>query len=63
MTLQEFRKIGLATAIVTHALAESRSTGHDLTFLLAEAEDWPKELYRRLGFVRKPTNVYVWWPR
>jgi GNAT superfamily N-acetyltransferase len=50
MTLQEFRKIGLATAIVTHALAESRSTGHDLTFLLAEAEDWPKELYRRLGF-------------
>jgi ribosomal protein S18 acetylase RimI-like enzyme len=20
-------------------------------------------LYRRLGFVRKPTNVYVWWPR
>jgi ribosomal protein S18 acetylase RimI-like enzyme len=20
-------------------------------------------LYRRLGFVRKPTNVYVWWTR
>jgi ribosomal protein S18 acetylase RimI-like enzyme len=20
-------------------------------------------LYRRLGFVRKQTNVYVWWPR
>ena len=20
-------------------------------------------LYKRLGFVRKPTNVYVWWPR
>jgi ribosomal protein S18 acetylase RimI-like enzyme len=20
-------------------------------------------LYRRLGFVRRPTNVYVWWPR
>ncbi len=21
------------------------------------------QLYKRLGFVRKPTNVYVWWPR
>ena len=20
-------------------------------------------LYKRLGFIRKPTNVYVWWPR
>jgi hypothetical protein len=20
-------------------------------------------LYRRLGFVNKRTNVYVWWPR
>jgi ribosomal protein S18 acetylase RimI-like enzyme len=20
-------------------------------------------LYKRLGFVRRPTNVYVWWPR
>ena len=20
-------------------------------------------LYKRLGFVRKPTNVFVWWPR
>jgi len=20
-------------------------------------------LYRRLGFVRRPTNVYLWWPR
>ncbi len=50
MTLEEFRRRGLAKAIVTHALAESRAAGHDFTFLLAEAEDWPKELYRKLGF-------------
>ena len=24
--------------------------GSDLTFLLADRDDWPKELYRRLGF-------------
>ena len=53
MTLEEFRRRGLAKAIVTHALAESRAAGHDFTFLLAEAEDWPKELYRKLGFERR----------
>jgi ribosomal protein S18 acetylase RimI-like enzyme len=50
MTLEEFRRRGLAKAIVTHALAASRAAGHDFTFLLAEAEDWPKELYAKLGF-------------
>jgi ribosomal protein S18 acetylase RimI-like enzyme len=50
MTLERFRGRGLAKAIVTHSLAESRTAGHDLTFLLAEADDWPKELYRKLGF-------------
>jgi ribosomal protein S18 acetylase RimI-like enzyme len=50
MTLERFRGRGLAKAIVTRALAESRAAGHDFTFLLAEAEDWPKELYRKLGF-------------
>jgi ribosomal protein S18 acetylase RimI-like enzyme len=50
MTQEQFRGRGLAKAIVTRALVESRSAGHDFTFLLAEAEDWPKELYRKLGF-------------
>lgn len=50
MTLAEFRGRGLAKSIVARSLAESRAAGHDFTFLLAEAEDWPKELYRKLGF-------------
>jgi GNAT superfamily N-acetyltransferase len=50
MTLERFRGRGLAKAIVMRALAESRAAGHDLAFLCAEAEDWPKELYRKLGF-------------
>jgi hypothetical protein len=24
--------------------------GHEFVFLAADARDWPKELYRRLGF-------------
>jgi ribosomal protein S18 acetylase RimI-like enzyme len=50
MTLEPFRGRGLAKAIVTRSLAESQASGNDFTFLLAEAEDWPKEMYRKLGF-------------
>ena len=50
MTLVAYRGRGLAKSTVTRALAESLAAGHDFTFLVAEAEDWPKELYRKLGF-------------
>jgi hypothetical protein len=33
-----------------HAVAESRAAGNDLTFLVADADDWPQRLYERLGF-------------
>jgi ribosomal protein S18 acetylase RimI-like enzyme len=50
LTLERFRKRGLARALVLRALAESRAAGNDLTFLLANNGDWPKELYSKLGF-------------
>jgi len=50
MTLEQFRGRGLAKAVVTQALKESHAAGHGLTFLVAEAADWPKEMYRTLGF-------------
>jgi ribosomal protein S18 acetylase RimI-like enzyme len=50
MTLPRFRGRGFGKAVVAHALAESRAAGHELTFLVADANDWPKELYRKLGF-------------
>ncbi len=49
MCLEEFRGRGHGKAVVARALAESRAV-HELTFLVADAYDWPKELYRRLGF-------------
>jgi ribosomal protein S18 acetylase RimI-like enzyme len=50
VTLPRFRGRGLARALVLHALAESRAAGNDLTFLVADANDWPPKLYERLGF-------------
>ena len=50
MTLPEDRGKGHGRAVVTRALQESRAMGHTLTFLVAHEDDWPKELYRTLGF-------------
>jgi ribosomal protein S18 acetylase RimI-like enzyme len=49
-TLPEHRGAGHASAVVMKALEEARAMGHDFVFLVADARDWPKEMYRRLGF-------------
>jgi RimJ/RimL family protein N-acetyltransferase/predicted GNAT family acetyltransferase len=47
--LEEFRGRGLGRAIVQHALDEGLHAG-DLVYLEALADDWPRELYAKLGF-------------
>ncbi|HEX3266430.1 MAG TPA: GNAT family N-acetyltransferase [Gaiellaceae bacterium] len=49
-TLPEHRGSGYATAVILAGIAHAREGGADFVFLVADAEDWPKELYRRLGF-------------
>ncbi len=50
MTLEEYRGRGLATSVVLRALHEAQAWGHDTIFLVADDEDWPKQLYEKLGF-------------
>jgi GNAT superfamily N-acetyltransferase len=50
LTLEEHRNRGLGVAIVLLALQEAKKAGHDMVFLIAEDDDWPKELYTKLGF-------------
>lgn len=49
-TLAEYRGRGLARAVVLRAVREARASGADLVFLYAATDDWPRELYARLGF-------------
>lgn|SRR3954449_898098 len=49
-TLDRFRRRGLAGAAVEAAIAASLSDGHDLLYILAVEDDWPKDWYGRLGF-------------
>lgn len=51
-TEPEWRNRGYATAVVLDAVGLAESSGCSLIFLLADAEDWPQQLYRRLGFER-----------
>ena len=49
-TLPAHRGRGLARAVVGAAIEASSAAGHRLTFLTADAADWPQALYRKIGF-------------
>jgi ribosomal protein S18 acetylase RimI-like enzyme len=49
-TLKALRGRGLARAACSAALDAAVAAGNDLVFIVADADDWPKDLYARLGF-------------
>ena len=49
-TLKALRGRGLARAACSAALDAAIAAGHELVFVVADDEDWPKELYAKLGF-------------
>jgi GNAT superfamily N-acetyltransferase len=44
------RTHGFASGVVLRAVEQAFAAGHDFVFLVADDQDWPKELYARLGF-------------
>ena len=55
---------GVGETLVRECMARA----NEAQVLMLELTSMPyresaNRLYKRLGFVRKPTNVYVWWPR
>jgi GNAT superfamily N-acetyltransferase len=49
-TLRDYRRRGLARAAVSAAIDAAVEMAHRLVFIVADEEDWPKDLYARLGF-------------
>jgi GNAT superfamily N-acetyltransferase len=49
-TLASARGQGLAKTVIRAAIAASREAGHGHTFIVADADDWPRLLYEKLGF-------------
>jgi GNAT superfamily N-acetyltransferase len=56
-TVPEARGRGFARALITRAVELAREAHHELVFIVADDENWPKRLYERLGF--RPAG-YVW---
>jgi ribosomal protein S18 acetylase RimI-like enzyme len=49
-TVEQYRRRGLARAVVGGALDAAREGGAELVFLVADESDWPMRWYERLGF-------------
>jgi ribosomal protein S18 acetylase RimI-like enzyme len=49
-TYPQYRNRGFARAVVQRAVEEAERDGARVTFLLANENDWPQHLYRKLGF-------------
>ena len=48
---------GVARSVVLAACDAAKAAGATRIFILADDEDWPKQLYERLGFDRLVTDV------
>jgi ribosomal protein S18 acetylase RimI-like enzyme len=48
--IPEARGRGYGRMLVTRAVELARQGGHELTFIVADDNDWPKQIYRKLGF-------------
>jgi ribosomal protein S18 acetylase RimI-like enzyme len=48
--IPEVRGRGYGRALVTRAIELANQGGHELTFIVADDNGWPKQLYRKLGF-------------
>lgn len=49
-TLPEARRRGVGRTLVIDAVERAQAGGADLVYLIARADDSPKEMYRKLGF-------------
>ena len=50
VTSPPYRRRGYARAAVSAATRASLEAGNEITFLVADDEDWPKDLYASLGY-------------
>jgi GNAT superfamily N-acetyltransferase len=50
LTTPDHRNRGFASAVVLTAVCAADEAGADFVFLVADEDDWPEQLYRRLGF-------------
>ena len=62
-TLAEFRNRGVASSVVLAAIAAAKEADAGRIFIAGDDNDWPKELYAKLGFDRLGREwEFIRWP-
>jgi predicted GNAT family acetyltransferase len=56
LTDQDFRKQGIAASMIAHVVNEARQEQKTI-ILVADAEDTPKEMYKKMGFETIATQI------
>ena len=56
LTLPEHRGHGYGRAALTHATLTAVAAGATSVFMEADRDDWPRDLYSRMGFVARGTG-------
>ncbi len=60
----EARGQGIGEALARDAMRRATELGvRTIELTSMPYRESANRLYRRLGFIRRPTNVYLWWPR
>jgi GNAT superfamily N-acetyltransferase len=63
-TLPDMRGRGVGTSMVSGIVDRLRAAGADIVYLIARADDTPKDLYRTLGFaVERGFDIWLRLPR
>jgi GNAT superfamily N-acetyltransferase len=58
-TLETHRNRGLARAVVSRAVGASRGRGATTVFLFADADEWPRRMYGRWGFLEATMTYHL----
>lgn len=61
-TVKRSRGRGLARAVCCAAIEAALAADHEIVFITADDDDWPKELYKRLGFDTIGREASFTWP-
>ena len=59
-TSPEYRKQGIATALIHHSVTDCREKGARSVVIVADPSDTPKQIYARLGFLPVAVNAHYW---
>ncbi|MDD6772281.1 GNAT family N-acetyltransferase [Inconstantimicrobium porci] len=58
---EEFQRRGIGTTILKYLMEEAKKQKADIRYLIADEDDTPKEMYKKLGFQKVEDTYSLFW--